>query len=195
MAEKDLPQLHREIDQLLHRGYASGNEFFHAWRKYCEELQTPKEKEHALQYFDERSGRKGIGSPLEEKISYQSPPSEDKDRKGAFLPAKYSLKIQWPVPQHPEPSDEIADVHVCFSNGDEYYALFMTPRCLLWLFAKNTRTGECLSGTYFNTSDNPVFVKTMEETDIRKTIDDIIRNDEFKDHFKALKKVEEKDLD
>src|SRR3989344_4157772 len=104
------------------------------------------------------------------------------------IDSQYHLMIQWTDIDNKHPLDDIVDVHVRFNNGNEYYATFMTPRSLENQFKKNAKTGECLAGTYFCMRANPVFVSALEEKNIKRTIDDLMQNQEFDNHFRLLPK-------
>ena len=75
-----------------------------------------------------------------------------------------------------------SDVHVEFENGEKYVATFFTYRNIEWLKQKNLKTGECLGGKYFWSSDMIMVERTDRQT-IELVINELLTNEEFKSIF------------
>ena len=87
-----------------------------------------------------------------------------------------------------EPYDvkkEAINVRIVTKAGEEYSAHFTTPLFIGYMFEMNTRTGECLSGTYF-CMPGMVIVKELTSEYIKKTIDDLIERYEIQQYFTKL---------
>lgn len=78
--------------------------------------------------------------------------------------------------------DDNVDVEVRFVDGKCYVATFYTIENINSLFKKNMKTGECLNGLYFWGADM-VIVKELTDENIKKTVDDIIKNKEIEESF------------
>ena len=87
---------------------------------------------------------------------------------------KYKLWIEaecWSETWNPE--DVNTDVKVVFDDGSSWVASFFTYKNIETLVKKNQHTGECLSGTYFWSSDM-ILIDKVERKKIREVIDNII---------------------
>lgn len=78
------------------------------------------------------------------------------------------------------------DVVVDLVNGEQYVASFFTYRQILELKAWHERTGEYLNGKYFF-SKNMVLIDFFSSENIRKVIDHLIEEGEFREVFKAIR--------
>ena len=98
--------------------------------------------------------------------------------------SSYRFRIDWTSSEPFDPENEMLDVKLQTCDGQEYMANFTTLKFLACVFEKNKRTGECASGTYFCMPDNIVILEKLTEEDVRKTIDDLIENEEVECYFK-----------
>ena len=80
------------------------------------------------------------------------------------------------------------DVEVKFSNGSRWTATFFTIENIRSIFEKNKETGECSSGLYLWASDM-VIVENMTRGVIEETVQDLLREGEFKKAFSRLPDV------
>tara|TARA_Y100000310_G_scaffold167610_2_gene167558 strand:+ start:51404 stop:51736 length:333 start_codon:yes stop_codon:yes gene_type:complete len=99
----------------------------------------------------------------------------------------YTASINWPDPTKPNPNSEAADVTLSTLDGRKLTANFVTKPFLDYVFSKNSRTGECASGTYFCMKDGMIVVEKITERTVKATIDDLINNYEVDFHFKEIK--------
>ena len=95
----------------------------------------------------------------------------------------YKFRIDWADIEQYDPENEMVDVIITTQDRREYWANFTTLKFLQYMFEKNRRTGELLSGTYFCMHDNMVIVERLTEDDIGATIDDLIRKGEIGGYF------------
>ncbi|MBU2496621.1 MAG: hypothetical protein KJ767_01000 [Nanoarchaeota archaeon] len=97
----------------------------------------------------------------------------------------YEFRIDWTGSKPYDQENEAIDVRIKTGSGEEYSANFTTPKFLDYMFEKNGRTGECLSGTYF-CMPGMIVVKKLTEDNIKRTIDDLIDNLEVEEYFKKI---------
>lgn len=99
---------------------------------------------------------------------------------------KYKFRIDWTSSEPFDPENEMIDVVLTTQDGQEYWANFTTPKFINYMFEKNKRTGELLSGTYFCMPDNIVILERLTEDNIKATIDDLFENDGVECYFKKI---------
>jgi len=80
------------------------------------------------------------------------------------------------------PANGNVDAYVSFADGTRYFATFFTIENIKDLMESYRSTGECLSGTYFWSSDM-IIVESVTDSKIRETVGDLIRRGEFRDAF------------
>lgn len=97
----------------------------------------------------------------------------------------YRFRIDRTSSEPYDTENEAVDVRIKARNGEEYSANFTTPRFLNYMFEKNKRTGECLSGTYF-CMPGMIIVEKLTEDNLKRTIDDLINNFEIEEYFKKV---------
>jgi hypothetical protein len=102
----------------------------------------------------------------------------------------YKFRIQWDNSEPYDPDCEMIDVVLTIQDGQEYWANFTTLRFLQYMFEKNKRTGELLSGTYFCMPDNMVIIKRLTEGNIRATIDNLIKEGKIERYFRVDRSAE-----
>lgn len=78
-----------------------------------------------------------------------------------------------------------SDVHVEFTNGEQYVATFFTYQNKEWLKQKNIKTGECLSGKYFWARDM-IIVERIDRQTIEIVITELLDNHEFMSIFDRI---------
>jgi hypothetical protein len=83
-----------------------------------------------------------------------------------------------------EQNDNV-DVEVRLPDGRRFSATFFTLGNLRWLFEKNSRTGECAGGLYFNCPDM-VVVRCMNEETIFRTIDHLMETGDYRWSLRPL---------
>jgi len=90
------------------------------------------------------------------------------------------------------PDDVNSDVIVTRADGSRWVASFFSYKNIQTLTQKNTRTGECLSGANFWSSDMFLMDKVSRQH-IEEVIDHLIRENEFEMVFTQLspEKVQE----
>jgi hypothetical protein len=97
---------------------------------------------------------------------------------------EYELQIY----SHDEPPNAVngnVDVEVRLDDGSRWSATFFTLDNIDALFAKNRVTGECASGLYLWATDM-ILVELLNESTIRRTIDDLRTSGEFTSAFGRL---------
>lgn len=77
------------------------------------------------------------------------------------------------------------DVEVLLDNGKRYAATFFTIKNIVSILNRYKKTKECCSGSYFWASDM-IIVDSLDENVINKTIQDLIKNEEFYTAFSLL---------
>jgi hypothetical protein len=97
----------------------------------------------------------------------------------------YKFRINWNSSEPFDIENDVIDVRIKTKSREEYSANFTTLKFLGYLFEKNKRTGECLSGTYF-CMPNMVVVEKLTEDNIRRTIDDLIDRLCIENYFTKL---------
>jgi len=98
----------------------------------------------------------------------------------------YNFRIDWTSSEPFDPESEMIDVVLTTQDGQDYWANFTTLKFLEYMFEKNKRTGELLSGTYFCMPDNMVIVERLTEDKIKATIDALIEDYEIEAYFKIV---------
>ena len=94
----------------------------------------------------------------------------------------YQFRINWTSSEPFDSRKETVEVRLTTKDQVEYLANFTTISFIDYVFDKNKRTGECAEGTYFCMS-NMILVEEINPESIKKTIDDLINNQEFELHF------------
>lgn len=77
------------------------------------------------------------------------------------------------------------DVEVFLDNGKRYTATFFTIENIISILNKYKETKECCNGLYFWASDM-IIVESLIDKIINKTIQDLIKNEEFHHAFSLL---------
>ncbi|MWN90002.1 hypothetical protein GQ597_04675 [Gilliamella sp. Pra-s65] len=77
------------------------------------------------------------------------------------------------------------DVEVFLDNGKRYAATFFTIENIISILNKYKETKECCNGLYFGASDM-IIVENLNDKVINKTIQDLIKNEEFHHAFSLL---------
>ncbi|MEH7074270.1 hypothetical protein [Neobacillus drentensis] len=85
--------------------------------------------------------------------------------------------------------DDNLDVKVTFSDRTVWIASFITYKNIKTLSEMNKRTGECMSGAYYWSSDM-VLIDIASRSRILEVIDYLIENDEFESIFTQYPDVE-----
>lgn len=93
----------------------------------------------------------------------------------------YLFRIEKATPKI-DPENAAVDVILTTRSGEVYAANFATLRFIEYMFEKNKRTGECVSGSYF-CMPRLVIVERIDEEKIKKTIDDLIKNRDIEEYF------------
>ncbi len=94
----------------------------------------------------------------------------------------YDMRIVRPGSEPIDVHNEAVDVRVRDVSGLEYSANFVTSAFLDVMFEKNKRTGECADGSYF-AMPGMIVVRQVDEGTIKRTIDDMIKNEEIELYF------------
>jgi hypothetical protein len=94
------------------------------------------------------------------------------------------------VPGTWAPNDTDTDVLVTWEDGDRWVASFITYQHVKTVTERYKKTGECLSGAYFWTSDM-ILVDEATRQQIEEVIKDLIQTDYFESVFKQCPKDEE----
>ncbi len=97
----------------------------------------------------------------------------------------YTVEIETPDKQNFDPANEAVEVVITTKSGARYHANFITRDYENYLFEKNTRTGECVSGTYLWIPSR-ISVREISEEVVRRTVDDLIRNLEIEKAFEKI---------
>jgi hypothetical protein len=71
------------------------------------------------------------------------------------------------------------DVKIILENGDTFFLTFFTIANIQVLLKRYNETGECAFGTYFWAS-NMVIVNSLNIENIKKTIEQLIKDNELK---------------
>ncbi len=95
----------------------------------------------------------------------------------------YRCSIDIPNKRNFNPLNEAVEVVLTTKEGEKYSTNFATRIFLDYIFCKNRRTGECANGTYFS-MPNLIIIEKISEENIRKTVDDMIRNRDIENYFK-----------
>lgn len=90
------------------------------------------------------------------------------------------------------PEDANTDVMVTWADGSRWVASFFSYKNIQTLTQKNKRTGECLSGAYFWSSDMLLIEKVSRQR-IEEVIDYLIKENEFETVFTQLPPEEAQD--
>lgn len=90
------------------------------------------------------------------------------------------------------PEDANTDVMVTWADGSRWVASFFSYKNIQTLTQKNKRTGECLSGAYFWSSDMLLIEKVSRQR-IEEVIDYLIKEHEFETVFTQLPPEEAQD--
>ncbi len=94
-------------------------------------------------------------------------------------------EITSPIIGGKEFTNDNSDVWVEFENGESYVALFFTYQNIEWLKNKNQKTGECLSGKYFWSSDMMI-IDSLDRRTVENVISELIETEDFFSIFKKL---------
>jgi ACT domain-containing protein len=89
------------------------------------------------------------------------------------------------------PLEGNVDVEITFPDGKRFAATFFTLKNIQELMENHASTGESLNGLYFWASDM-VIIQDILETNIRKTIENLISTGEFEIVFKRLEHDQER---
>ena len=81
--------------------------------------------------------------------------------------------------------DDNVDVEVVFGDGSRYGATFFTLNNIERIMRTYVKTGECLNGRYFWSTDL-IIIRDLSMPDIRETVADLIKNAEFYTAFAKL---------
>lgn len=87
------------------------------------------------------------------------------------------------------PDDTNTDVIVTYEDGSRWVASFFTYSNILTLTEKNKRTGECMSGAYFWSSDM-ILIDIASRERIEEAIDDILKEGTLECIFTSLQPEE-----
>lgn len=83
-------------------------------------------------------------------------------------------------------NNDNTDVIVTFDNNERWVASFFTYSNIGKLTKKNQKSGECLNGKYFWSSDM-LLIDEVSRKNIEKVIEHLIRENEFKTIFRICK--------
>jgi len=92
----------------------------------------------------------------------------------------YTFKIYFPGENELDKTNEAVDL-IVKKDGKEYTGSLITLRHLNELFVKNQGTRECANGSYFPILKQ-IVIRNLEKETIKKTLDDLIKRNEF-DYF------------
>jgi hypothetical protein len=84
-----------------------------------------------------------------------------------------------------DPVADNLDIEVRFVDGRRYGATFFTTKNIDILFKKNRATGECAGGLYL-WSANMIIVEELSMDVIERTVDDLMKQEEFEKSFSLL---------
>ena len=77
------------------------------------------------------------------------------------------------------------DVEVLLDNGKRYAETFFNIENIISILDRYKKTKECCNGLYFWASDM-IIVESLDENIINKTIQDLLKNEEFYTAFSLL---------
>lgn len=97
----------------------------------------------------------------------------------------YSFRINWTDSKPFDPKKETVEVRLTTKDGQEYQANFTARKFIDYMFEKNKRTGECANGAYFCMPEM-IIVERIDDSHIKSTIDDLIKNLEIQNYFKKV---------
>jgi len=87
------------------------------------------------------------------------------------------------------PDDDNTDVIVTWVDGSRWIASFFSYKNIQTLTQKNKRTGECLSGAYFWSSDM-LLIDEVSRQRIEEVIAQLFKENDFEAIFTPLPSVE-----
>ena len=85
-------------------------------------------------------------------------------------------------------TNDNVDVVVELSDGDSYAGTFFTLENIRSIIDRYQQSGECSSGLYFWAADM-IIVSSLSEEDIRKTVGQLILDDELKRAMSLIPKT------
>jgi hypothetical protein len=91
---------------------------------------------------------------------------------------------EW-APGEWRPEDSNTDAIVTWEDGSRWVASFFSYKNIQTLTKKNKRTGECLSGAYFWSSDM-ILIDQVSRQRIEEVIDHLLNEGEFEVVFTRL---------
>ncbi len=97
----------------------------------------------------------------------------------------YDFEIDIPDRENFNPLNQAVEVVLTTRTGERYSANFVTRAFVDYMFEKNKRTGECANGTYFCMPDR-IDIEEIKDENVRKTIDDLIKNLEIENYFRKI---------
>ncbi len=97
----------------------------------------------------------------------------------------YEFEIEIPDKERFDPSVEATQVILSTKDGKRYSMNFATKMYVTYIFSKNRRTGECARGTYFS-MPKMVLIKRMNKENIKRTLDDMVKNLEIGDYLTEI---------
>ncbi|WP_409295370.1 hypothetical protein V1498_18815 [Peribacillus sp. SCS-26] len=109
-------------------------------------------------------------------------------RKHIWISAEEWAAEEWNI------EDVNVDVVITFPDRSKWIATFFTYKNIETLRKKNTRTGECMGGSYFWASDM-VLIDRVSRERINEVIDFLIANEEFESAFTRYHNVGTEDDD
>lgn len=81
--------------------------------------------------------------------------------------------------------DDNVDVYVILPNNEKYVATFFTLKNIATIMSRHRKSGESSSGTYFWSSDM-IIVQSLNEADIKATIEDLLETDYLESVFMKI---------
>ena len=90
------------------------------------------------------------------------------------------------------PDDADTDVIVTREDGSRWVASFFSYKHIETFTKKNKRTGECLAGAYFWSSDM-VLIDEVSRQRIEEVVEHLIKEDDFESIFRLLPPEEEQE--
>ena len=95
----------------------------------------------------------------------------------------YKFEINWPYKEKLNPDCEVINIHLTTKDGKKYVSdYFTTLNFIKQSFEKNKKTGENVNGTY-DEWYNVIIVKKLTHKNIKKTLDDLIKEGKIERFF------------
>lgn len=95
---------------------------------------------------------------------------------------KFTYQLFWPYADELNPNKDIIDVFVKYEDT-EYVGSFVTVKELESWFERFRKNGDYCNGTYIPLNEKEILLKQIREDDIEKTIEDLIKKEEFDKFF------------